>query len=643
LLRKSRSIAQAPLPLMEQGSLSEAASAGDKANRRVKTALIAAGVLALVYVAAFYYLDTRNRLIFKGACVGQDSFSLSFQRYHLKKEKFWILNLRPGRILIETDQNIDELKLVTIDQNALPAVKVNDRLFIKEIGNNLVIRSIRLVPRDDSLDRINVRISRKPALSLPFVAYQFAFLFILIGLGLLTILSLYTLIIDRQSPQGPPFTTLLRWFVLLILVVFAFFVTNVDNILAFSGHPDPLKALGRSFLFNLLLAILLTALFLIFSRRPRGLKLPFSMPVLAGLPILFLRIPFDLKSVGDGVLWMLNLTKGNKDISFAESLSLMINKLSFRYARPLIHFDARTTLIYTGKIMGLLFILSLFCLINSFEDLSYKKKLLLFLLLLTFGFNVLLFGLPEFAYYPLPFLIFSVLSAQRYIRGGDSVKPLILSAFLAIIAGLFHGSAFISFPIILLLPLIKHGRGDESRRSSSFLKPYILTLITAGMTFFGFFMIARALGYNLLFNTAAGGFDGRRLISFLPENIHFPQAVNFIEIGYFVSRGWIFFITGAFIFLIFLFHRKKGLRLTHPDLILFFFGISQFLIILFWGFDLGVREFDLYIAPTALISIYLVKSLVGIIPDDKSSWKYILAFSLFSPAYLLAVMAMGTR
>ena len=631
--------AQDPQPLVkEQGSHSEASSDAGKANRRVKIALIVAGVLALVYVGVVHYLDSKNRLIFKGACTNQDSYILSFKRLRQKKEKFWILNLRPGRILIETDQNADDVKLVTIDENAIPAVKVSDRLFIKEIRDNLIIGSILLVPQDDSINRINVRISREPVLSVLFVAYQIAFLFILISLGLLTILSLYGLTIERQSLKGPPFTTLVRLFLLLILAVFAFFVTNVDDVLDFSGHPDPLKALRTSFLCNLLLAILLLALFLVFASLPRGQKLPIYLALLAGLPVVLYTIPFAAKSVGDSVLWILKLVKGNTDISFAESLSLVLNKLFFRYARSLIHVNARTTLIYTGKIMGLLSILSLFWLINSFEELSYKKKLLLFFLLLTFGFNVLFFGLPEFGYYPIPFLVFSVLSAQKYIRGGASTKPLMLSAFLAVIAGLFHGAAFFSFPIILLLPLIKHGRNGEERSWSSFLKPYALILITAGMTFLVFFVIVKALGFNLLFHTAAGGFDGRPFISFLPADIHFPRAVNFIEIGYFISRGWIFFITGAFVFLIFLIRWKKGLALTRPDFILFLFGISQFLIVFFWGFDLGVREFDLYIAPTTLIYVFLAKTLVGSFSDDKSGWIYILAFALFSPASLIVLM-----
>ena len=71
------------------------------------------------------------------------------------------------------------------------------------------------------------------------------------------------------------------------------------------------------------------------------------------------------------------------------------------------------------------------------------------------------------------------------------------------------------------------------------------------------------------------------------------------------------------------------------DFILFLFGISQFLVVLFWGFDLGIQDFDLYIAPATLIFLFLLKYFLGMKQTSKIAWKYILIFSLFSPLYLL--------
>jgi hypothetical protein len=57
--------------------------------------------------------------------------------------------------------------------------------------------------------------------------------------------------------------------------------------------------------------------------------------------------------------------------------------------------------------------------------------------------------------------------------------------------------------------------------------------------------------------------------------------------------------------------------------------------VLFWGFDLGIREFDLYIAPTTLLYLFLIRYVLGTMRSDKSAWKYIVAFSMFSPLYPL--------
>jgi hypothetical protein len=601
--------------------------------------LIAAGLLALAYVAAIHWLDSGKTLVFEGACGREDSYSLRFRQARQKKEKFWILNLRPGRILIETDQDIESLNLVTTEGNVVPALKSSDRLFTRQIRFNLVIGSAELVPRDDSAGSITVRISREPVFS-PFLAvYQSAFFFILSSLGFLTILSLSGLILGWEPSREPPLTALVPILLLLIAAVFLFFILNVGGVLDFSGHPNPPRALGAAFLFNVLLAIILLTSFFLFSSRPRGQRLPVLLLLLAGLPIVFVSVPFVTRSVGDSLLWVLNLGSGNPDVSFAESLSLMINKIFFRTGRPLLGMSPRTTLVTTGKFIGLLSVLALFRLINSFAELSFRKKLVLFLVVLTFGFDVLFFGLPEFGYYPLPFLFLAILSAQIYIRPGSSSKPLVMAAFLAVVAGLLHGSAFFSFPIVLLLPLLKPGRPGEDRSLKSWLKPYALILLAAGATFLAFLGSVKVLGFNLLFNTSAGGFDGRRFISFFPADLHFPRAVNFLEAGYFISRGFIFLITGGFVFLVFLLRSRKGLPLTRADFLLFLFGISQFLVVMFWGLDLGVREMDLYVAPTTLLYVFLAKVFVGSISDERGAWKLILPFALLSPAYLLTLLA----
>jgi len=594
-------------------------------------------VLALFYIAAFYYKDFNNNQVLHKPCIKKgDDFILDFKRPKLNKPKFWILNLRPGQIYIKTNQKVKNIELVTNKKSIIKTEKVNNHLFKKKIKNNLIISSIKLIPNDSSINRIDIIILRKPFFSIPYIFYQFSFIFIIFYICSLTIYFLYSLIFKQITIQNLPSKMLVYQFIILILIIFIYFALNFDKFLVNFNQSQPLRFFGKTIFFNVVLAILMISLYYVFSLKRRGKKLPYYFPVLISLPIIFYKLPFKINTNGDGLLWIINLINRKTNLFFAESLSLLLAKFSFHFTNSIIHINAKTALIYTGKFMGVLFIFSLFSFVNSLNVFSYKKKLLFFILFLTFSFNALLFGFPDFAYYSLPFLIFSFLSAQKYIGSSNkNIKNLIISAAFVIIAGLFHGSAFFSFPVILLLPLLKYNKYNDTKRILIYLKQYLAILLPVGIIFFLFFMLLKILNFNLVFNKTAGGFDGRQFISFIPANINFPQAVNFIEVGYFISRGWILFISGSFIFLLFLFNWKKRVSLTMSDFILFLFGISQFLVVLFWGFDLGIQDFDLYIAPATLIFLFLLKYFLGMKKSSKIAWKYILIFSLFSPLYLL--------
>ena len=606
-------------------------------NRHLKIIFLIGFVLALSGVGAFYYLDFQDNQIVKTSCTKTgDDFVMLFQRQTLNKKKLEILNLRPGRISFATKPKVNRIVLVTDENKIIQTEKRSDNLFQKTLQKNLIVSSIRLIPKSTSISRIDVIISRRPFVSLPFILYQVALLFVTCCIALLTIYFLYAIIFKRQTMQDLPLNVLGVQFIMLIAIFFIFFILHPDEFLNHFDQSDPVRFFAKTALFNLILALVLIALFSIFSLKPRGEKLPLRLAVFASLFIMIVKIPFAVKTSADSLLWILNLSLRKLDISFAESLSLILNKLSFGFFNLITHVNAKTTLIYTGKLVGVLFIFSLFCLINSFQAFSYKKKMLFFVLFSTFSFNVMLFGFPEFRYYSLPFLVFSFLAAQKYMdeRKGQ-VKYLLVAALLAATAGLFHGTAYFSFPVILLLPLLKDRENIGAKKVSFFLKQYAAILLAVGIVACGFFTLIEIFNFNLRFNTAAGGFDGSQFISFFPKNIHFPQAVNFMEIGYFFSRGWIFSITGSFIFLFFAFNWRNTVSLKKSDLVLFLFGISQFVIVLFWGFDLDIREFDLYVAPTTLLYLFLIRYILGTMRSDKSAWKYIVAFSMFSPLYPL--------
>jgi hypothetical protein len=605
-------------------------------RRTLKILFAGCFLLSLFWLAAYDSLDSRSGPILDKPCKRSgNEFVLEFKRGGSAKRIFSVLNLRPGRIYVTTKPDVRSLEFVTNGNAVVAAEKIGDGLFRKDLRKNLVVRAVRMVPAEGSGFRIRVTITRKPVLSLPLLLFRFAFLFVLLGMGFLTLLGLWEAIIRRRPIREFPVRGLVIQFLALIAIVFAYFVLNIGDFLSLF-HPFDPGFVGRTFGFNLGLAVVLMILYAAFSRRRGAEKLPVLLPALVSLPIAILRVPFDIKSSADSMLWVLKLTHQRTDISFAESLSLMLNKLGYHLANSVTRVSAETTLTYTGKAFGILFIFLLYGLVNSFGSFSYKKKLLLFLLSMTFGTVVLLFGFPEFRYYGLPFLMASFLSAAKYVsREDDDGKDLAAAALWAVIAGLFHGMAYFSFPVILLLPLLKYRDPDPLKRKPPFLQHYAAIVLVTGAVFASFFAVIRIFGLHLKFKTAAGGFDGRQFISFLPVDLHFPEAVNFLENGYFASRGWIFFITGSFIFLVFALRMKKPVPWEKSDLVLFLFGLTQFLIVLFWGFDSGIREIDLYIVPTTLIYLFMTRYLLGTRPSDESAWKVILIFSLCSPIYPL--------
>ncbi len=601
-------------------------------SRNVKSLLAAAFVLALAYLLAFLSADARQAQVAKASCRKSDSgFILEFKRPDGGNRKLNVLNLRPGLIRVTVKPKLYELQFVTYDGAVVNAEKINDGLFQKSLQANLIVSSMRLLPKSEAITRIDVVITRKPTPAVSFILFQFIILFLLGATGLLAARFLFSLIVKGQRPQEQAPGLLLWPLLLLFLAVFLYVVSHLCGFLERFFRGEPAASFLKALAFNGVLALSLLALFYLLSLRRKGERLPVYLPILFSLPIWFIRVPFSVKASADSLLWVLNLTFHKMEISFAEALSLLLNKLTFYLFNQVTHTKAATSLVYTGKLVGILFIFSLYLFINSFSNLSYKKKVLFFLLVATFSFTVLLFGFPEFRYYSLPFLMFSFLAAKKYAdEDEDSIAWLAAATACAVLAGLSHGIAYFSFPVILLLPFLKRPLGGGSKNAAFYLRHGSTIILAAGMVFAVFITLIRLFGFNLQFNTVAGGFDGRQFIPLLPLDVHYPEAVNFLEPGYFFSRGWILLSSGSFVFLLFPGRWKRRVALETSDFILFLFGLSQFLIILFWGFDNGVGEFDLYMVPPTMMSLFLIRYLLAATRSETDSWKTIIAFSLCS-------------
>lgn len=601
-------------------------------NRNVTSLLAVAFVLALAYLLAFSAADSRQTQVARTSCRKSDSgFVLEFKRPDGGNRKLNVLNLRPGLIRVTAKPKLNELQFVTYDGAVVKAEKINDGLFQKSLKANLIVSSMRLLPKSEAITRIDVVITRKPSRATSFILFQLAFLFLLGATGLLAAWFLFSLVVKGQNPREQAPGLLLWPLLLLFMAVFLFVFSRPGSFLERFFHGRPAASFLQVLAFNGVLALSLLALFFLLSLRKKGERLPVYLPIFFSLPVWFIRVPFSVKASADSLLWVLNLTFHKMEISFAESLSLLLNKLTFLLFNQVTPTKAATSLVYTGKLVGILFIFSLYLFINSFANLSYKKKVLFFLLFSTFSFNVLLFGFPEFRYYSLPFLVFSFLAAKKYVdEDKDHIAWLVAATTCAVLAGLFHGIAYFSFPVILLLPFLKRPPGGASKNIIFYLRHGAAIVLAGGMVFAVFLALTRFFGFDLQFNTVAGGFDGRQFVPLLPLDVHYPEAVNFLETGYFFSRGWILLSTGSFVFLLFPRRWKQRVVLETSDLVLFLFGLSQFLIVIFWGFDNGVGEFDLYMVPPTMMYLFLIRYLLAATRSETDGWKTIIAFSLCS-------------
>jgi len=617
-------------------------------NRSLKTIFLISVFSSLLGLSVFYYLDLRQGQVIHATCTKTGSdFILTFKRSSLSNRKLEILNLRPGLVSIVTKPKVKEVLLLTEDDMIVTTEKKSDTHFQKPLRNNLILRSIRFIPKSPLVNRIDVTVFRKPLISIPLVLFQFIFLLSLGCMALLIVHILYQFTCKRQNLQTLPLRPLIFSFIFMIAIFFLFILFNFKSFFAQYGLSviSP-QFIINTILFNLLLSFVFTVLFYLLSFKSKRQKLPMIGAILASLPVLLVKIPFDVKTSADSLLWVLNLFQRSPNISFAECFSLMLNKFLFGFYKFFAHVDERAALITTGKLMGVFFILSFFILINTYQQFSLKKKLLFFFLFSMFSFNILLFGFPEFRYYSLPWLVLSLAAARQYVSDqGGNQRYLFIAALMATVAGLFHGTAYFTFPVILMLPLFKN-RDDSSTGSKALIfgKQYALIALAGGLVFLALHILIKIADLTLTFHTVSGGFDGRLFIALLPANVHFPNAVVFLEPSYFISRGWTFLITGSFIFLSFFFRWRKRISLEKSDIVLMLFGVSQLMIVLFWGYDLGIFEFDLYIAPTTFMYLFLIQCLLSSMDSEKDAWRYIVGFSMLSMLYpLFRVMLLGNN
>ena len=602
-------------------------------NRRTIPVAI---ILSLCYLMVYHYLDFKRNILFEQP--GEKTAS----GFVLKPQEY--LRLRsPAEITILGDRNIERLQIDWKESRTVTPVRVSDRCFTLRIEEDLHIARILLKPKTGQAGGLTLRISRKPMIRIPLLLFQLAFVFFLAMFILEMAGWLLRFFVGRKGDDGPG--RAIRAGLILVSLLFVWVLFHPSLYLALFREWKVLWA-GALFI-NLGYAAFLGVLYCAFRERPdQRIALPFIFSLL----VLLLTPSFKLDICGDAREWLriirsLPVRFGHYDattISFAESLSLLLGKAVLALVRPVFsRFDPAAVYTVIGKTMGVFYLFMLHRFVSDQKNLGEGQKLLFFLLAASLPAGAFFLGYPEFAYYALPFLLVSFILAQRYLERPRSDHLLLLSSIALTIGGLFHGSAFFSLPALAILPFLKMRRFPEARPARFCARGFLLAAAGVALPVLLLLAVVSLSGYRTVFFTALGGAGGGKFVVMLPNLLGYWNDKIFLEKSYLFLRGWIFLVGFPAPLILFVLRRVKRSILSLADALFFLMAALQIVIVLFWGFDLNIKDFDLYMAPLTLLSLFLLKTIVAAEFTRKNTARelaLILIFALASPMGLFLAM-----
>ena len=184
-------------------------------------------------------------------------------------------------------------------------------------------------------------------------------------------------------------------------------------------------------------------------------------------------------------------------------------------------------------------------------------------------------------------------------------------------------------------------RFPEPRPARFCLRDFLLAAAGLALPMFLLLAIIALSGYRTVFFTALGGAGGGKFVEIFPNLLRYWNDKIFLEKSYLFLRGWIFLGGFPAPLILFGLRRAKRNKLSLADALFFLMAALQMVIVLFWGFDLNVKDFDLYMAPLTLLSLFLLKTIVdgesGRESTARALW-LILIFALASPIGLFLAM-----
>jgi hypothetical protein len=403
-----------------------------------------------------------------------------------------------------------------------------------------------------------------------------------------------------------------------LIAVFPFFIFVFSNLALYRKLLREWQVpLAKGLLLNLLLAVFLA--FAFWALKKVSVK-KIVLPLLFGLLIILLTPKFKFEICGDAVAWLRVISSqpgqfGNYNastVSFAEALSLLLGKAVLGVLRPTFHqFEPAAVYTIMGKAVGIFYVFILYFFIFRQAALSERQKTLYYVLAAALPASPFFLGYPEFAYFALPFLLLSLILADRYSRqkGGD--HWLLFASLVLTIGGLFHGSAWFSLPVLVLLPFLKMKEFPEPRPLRFLGRSALLLIGGFLLPLFLLVVVSKLAGTTLVFYTALGGAGKDKFVKLFPTLLRYWNDKNFSEKAYVFLRGWIFLIGFPLPLLFFGSRRarREGPALT--DVVFLLAALTQMAIVIFWGFDLNIKDYDLYMIPQTLFCLWLLKKTIS--------------------------------
>ncbi len=396
--------------------------------------------------------------------------------------------------------------------------------------------------------------------------------------------DLELLAIDKKLEQKALFY--FKFFSIIFFCGFIWLIIQKNNLV--------IKYFRKEFLlYNLILAILLTLLYFAFLKFKKEVL---RILLIFLLSILFFLVPFkkDISQCGDAPEWIELSTKNI--ITGSEMLSNFTHYI-FQKLMLLFGVVPVRSFGYLSSFFGILHLLALYNLAKTLWE-KAPQQALFFSLSLSISATGFFIRYPENAFLALPFLVFALNYAIKYIKfKNESLKYLFLYSLFFTIACLFHGFALFAFSFFAILPFLK-----KNYKNAFFCLVIVLALF-AFLVFFTWHLLKFSgflvhLHHGRVFMGSTYPFvDAFNQTKFYDLKIPFFSKIHISSI--------LFSLFISFPFSIFVFPLTLLVKeISNTEILLLLMSFFQLIFIVFWNPDLGIwRDIDLFLTPSFFISL----------------------------------------